>query len=207
MGKKDPRVDAYIAKSADFAKPILAHLRALVHTGCPAVAETIKWGVPSFEYQGMLCGMAAFKAHCGLNFWNRALEIPGADASAGQFGRIASLSDLPKDRVILGYIREAARLNETGQKLGPAVRREREPLPVPAALKAALKTKPRALAQFEKFSPSQRREYSEWIVDAKTDATRDKRLATAVAWIGEGKPRMWKYRKPKPATAAPARRP
>jgi uncharacterized protein YdeI (YjbR/CyaY-like superfamily) len=147
----------------------------------------------------MLCGIAAFKAHCGLNFWNRALEIPASDGSAGQFGRIASLSDLPKDKVILGYVREAARLNETGQKLGPAARSERKPLPVPAALKAALQKKPRALAQFEKFTPSQRREYSEWIVDAKTDATRDKRLATAVAWIGEGKSRMWKYRKAKRA--------
>jgi hypothetical protein len=167
MGKKDPRVDAYIAKSPAFARPILAHLRALVHEGCPAVRENIKWGVPSFEYEGMLCGIAAFKAHCGLNFWNRALEIPASDGSAGQFGRIASLSDLPKDKVILGYVREAARLNETGQKLGPAARSEPKPLPVPA--------------------------------DAKTDATRDKRLATAVAWIGEGKSRMWKYRKAKRA--------
>ena len=163
-------------------------------------------GFSELRVRGHALRHCRIQAHCAFGFWNRALEIPRSDASAGQFGRIATLSDLPKDKVILGYVREAARLNETGQKLGPAARRERKPLPVPAALKAALGKKPRALAQFEKFSPSQRRDYSEWIADAKTDATRDKRLATAVEWIGQGKPRMWKYRKPKPAKAAPARR-
>jgi len=199
MGKKDPRIDAYIAKSADFAKPILTRIRKLVHEGCPDVVETIKWGSPSFEYHGILCGMAAFKQHCAFGFWNRALKIPDSDpgAATGQFGRLESAADMPKDRVLLGYIREAARLNETGQKLGPMARTERKPIPVPKELTAALKKKPAALAKFKAFSPSQQRDYSEWIVEAKTDATRDKRLATAVEWIGQGKPRMWKYMNPK----------
>ena len=201
MGKKDPRIDAYIAKSADFAKPILTRLRKLVHEGCPGVVETIKWGSPSFEYHGILCGMAAFKQHCAFGFWNRALKIPDADpgAAMGQFGRLESEADMLSDKVLLGYIREAARLNETGQKLGPMERTKRKPIPVPKKLTSALKKKPAALAKFKAFSPSQQRDYSEWIVEAKTDATRDKRLATAVAWIGQGKPRMWKYMKPKKA--------
>lgn len=194
MGRKDPRVDAYIAKSADFAKPILKHLRELVHRGCPDVVETIKWGSPSFEHHGILCGMAAFKQHCAFGFWNRALKIPDArpDAAMGQFGRLTSLDDLPGDNALLGYVREAARLNAIGQKRGPMARRARTPIPVPKALTAALKKKPGALSKFEAFSPSHKREYSEWIVEARTEATREKRLATAVEWIGQGKPRMWK---------------
>ena len=200
MPTTDPRVDAYIAKSAEFARPILTRLRKAVHKGCPDVVETIKWGMPSFEHHGILCGMAAFKEHCTFGFWNRALEIasPGAKTAMGQFGRITSGSDLPKDSLLVGYVREAARLNETGQKVGP-VRKARAPLPVPKALTAALKKKPAALKKFEEFSPSQRRDYSEWISEAKTDATRDKRLATALEWIGQGKPRMWKYMRAKAA--------
>lgn len=206
MPKIDPRVDAYIAKSADFAKPILVRIRKVVHKGCPDVVETIKWGMPSFEHHGILCGMAAFKAHCAFGFWNRALEIgtPGAKEAMGQFGRITSASELPAVAVLLGYVREAARLNETGQKVGP-VRKARAPLPVPKALTAALKKKPDALKRFDEFSPSQKRDYSEWIAEAKTDATREKRLATAVEWIGHGKPRMWKYMRAKKA-AKPATR-
>ena len=200
MVKRDPRVDAYIARSADFAKPILKRLRALVHEGCPDVAETIKWGSPHFEYHGMLCGAAAFKEHCAFGFWNRALQIPGKEGAMGQFGCIRSVADLPPDRVVVGYVREAARLNAAGKKIGP-IRRARKPLPVPKELAAALKRKPGVWARFEAFTPSQRREYSEWIVEAKTDATRQKRLATAVDWIGQGKTRMWKYRRAKGASA------
>jgi len=200
MPQTDPRVDAYIAKSREFARPILTRLRRLVHRGCPDVVETIKWGMPSFEHHGILCGMAAFKEHCTFGFWNRALEasIPDAGKAMGQFGRIRALSDLPKDALLVGYVREAARLNATGQKIGPQ-RRERAPLPVPKPLTDALKTKTGALAKFGELSPSQRRDYSEWISEAKTDATRARRVATSVEWISEGKPRMWKYMKTKPA--------
>jgi uncharacterized protein YdeI (YjbR/CyaY-like superfamily) len=196
MPKTDPRVDAYIEKSADFARPILARLRRVVHRGCPDVVETIKWGMPSFEHHGILCGMAAFQRHCTFGFWNRALEIegPGPKNAMGQFGRITSLSALPNDSVLVGYVREAARLNETGRKVGPE-RRKRAPIPVPKPLTAALKKKPGALEKFGALSPSQQRDYSEWIAEAKTDATRDKRIATSVDWISQGKPRMWKYMK------------
>src|SRR5437763_13090593 len=133
MTRKDPRIDAYIAKSAKFARPILKHLRALVHEGCPDVVETVKWSMPHFDYNGVLCGMAAFKEHCAFGFWNRALKIPGQGGAMGQFGCIKSLSDLPSDKVLVGYVREAARLNATGEKVGP-IRRERKPLPVPPEL-------------------------------------------------------------------------
>ena len=192
MIQKDPRIDAYIAKAPDFAKPILRKLRAAVHEGCPDAVETIKWGSPHFEHHGMLCGMAAFKAHCAFGFWNRALKIPGKKGAMGQFGSLRTVADLPSDGILVGYVKEAARLNETGQKIGPE-RKAKKPLPVPKALTAALAKKPKAQEHFAAFSPSQKREYSEWILEAKTDATRDRRLATAVEWIGEGKPRMWKY--------------
>jgi hypothetical protein len=194
MGKKDPRVDAYIENSAEFARPILRRLRKLVHQGCPGVVEEIKWGMPHFNYGGMFCGMAAFKAHCTFGFWNRAMNLGRNEEAMGQFGRIAALSDLPGDAAILGYVRQARTLADAGVKLGP-VRRAKKPLPVPPALTAALKKKAGAVARFKAFSPSQRREYSEWIAEAKTAATRGKRLAIAVGWIAEGKSRNWKYEK------------
>ena len=200
MATKDPRTDAYIAKSAKFAQPILKHLRKLVHEGCPDVVETVKWSMPHFDYKGVLCGMAAFKEHCTFGFWNRALKIPGKEGAMGQFGSVKSLSDLPADKVLVGFVKEAARLNETGQKVGP-IRRERKPLPVPPELRAALKKNKAALAHFEDFSPSHRREYNEWIGEAKRDETRAQRAETAIGWIAEGKPRNWKYMR-KPAKSA-----
>ena len=196
MGKKDPRVDAYIEKSALFARPILRRLRKLVHQGCPGVVEEIKWGVPHFNYGGMFCGMAAFKEHCAFLFWNRAMNIGKNEEAMGQFGRIEALSDLPSDQKILGLIRQAKGLADSGIKLAP-VRRPKKPLPVPPALPAALAKKAGALAKFRAFSPSQQREYSEWIGEAKTDATRDRRIATSVGWIAEGKSRNWKYQRSK----------
>jgi uncharacterized protein YdeI (YjbR/CyaY-like superfamily) len=196
MTKKDPRVDAYIEKSAPFARPILRRLRKLVHQGCPAAVEEIKWGVPHFNYGGMFCGMAAFKAHCAFLFWNRAMNIGKNEEAMGQFGRITALSDLPGDRTIVGLVRRAKGLADSGIKVGP-VRRPKKPLPVPPALTAALTKRAGALAKFRAFSPSQQREYSEWIGEAKTDATRDRRIATSVGWIADGKSRNWKYQRPR----------
>jgi uncharacterized protein YdeI (YjbR/CyaY-like superfamily) len=196
MAKKDPRVDAYIAKSPAFAKPVLRRLRTLVHRGCPRAEESIKWGFPHFLHHGILCSMASFREHCAFGFWNRSLKIRRKPGAMGQFGRIASLADLPNDAVIVGYVREAARRNESGRKSAPP-RTRRAPLAPPPALVAALRKKTGALARFQAFSPSQKRDYSEWILEARTDATRARRLATAVAWIGQGKPRTWKYMKAK----------
>src|SRR5262249_54055887 len=137
MGKKDARVDAYIEKSAPFARPVLRRLRGLVHRGCPDVVEEIKWGMPHFAYQGMFCGMAAFQAHCAFGFWNRAMNLGRKKDAMGQFGRITGLADLPADAVIVGYVREAKNLVDRGVRLGP-VRKKRAPLPVPPALSAAL---------------------------------------------------------------------
>jgi len=198
MGKKDPRIDAYIAKSADFAKPILRHIRELIHKGCPEVEETTKWSFPNFMHKGILCGMAAFKEHCSLGFWKGELifgKAPGNDGEGmGQFGKLKTLSDLPADRVLLGYIKEAARLNEEGikrpAKPRPKVRKE---LVVPDFLAAALKKNNRALATFEGFSYSHKKEYLEWITEAKGEDTRQRRLSTAIEWMTQGKPRNWKY--------------
>jgi uncharacterized protein YdeI (YjbR/CyaY-like superfamily) len=192
MGKKDPRVDAYIAKSAPFARPILKRLRKLVHQGCPGVVEEIKWGMPHFDYGGIFCGMAAFKGHCTFGFWNRAMNLKKNEEAMGQFGCITKVSDLPRDSVIVGYVRQAKKLADDGIKLGP-IRKAKKPLPVPAALTAALRKKAGAAARFKKISTSQRREYSEWILGAKTDPTRVRRLGIAVGWITEGKSLNWKY--------------
>jgi len=195
MAKKDPRVDAYIAKSADFAKPILEHLREVVHEGCPETEETMRWSSPTFLYKGMLCGMAAFKSHCAFGFWKHSLIAPRNPEAMRQFGRIASLADLPADRVLLGYVREAARLNEAGTKVPRGPRRPKAPVRTPQILAAALKKNRKAGATYEGFSPSHKREYIEWITEAKTEETRRKRLDTAIAWMAEGKPRNWKYMK------------
>lgn len=198
MGARDPRVDAYIEAAADFARPILAHLRTVVHAACPGVVETIKWGFPHFEHGGILCSMASFREHCAFGFWKGSLVL-GAAASGeqamGQFGRIRSLADLPPDETLRGYVAEAARLNAAGVR-PPRGPRKREPgaaVVVPDALARALEAQPAAAAAFAAFSPSQRREYADWVAEAKTDATRARRVATAVEWIAEGKQRNWKY--------------
>jgi hypothetical protein len=193
MGKKDPRVDAYIARAGEFARPILTRLRALVHQGCPDVDETIKWSVPAFDYQGPLCGMAAFKSHCIFGFWKAALLKGGT--AANQRMRLESVEDLPSDRALITLIRQAAHLNESGIRTARRPARTRPPLDPPPELVAALRRNARARAAFEAFPPSHKREYIEWIADAKTDETRRRRLDTAVLWIAEGKQRNWKYQR------------
>jgi uncharacterized protein YdeI (YjbR/CyaY-like superfamily) len=192
----DPRVDAYIAKSADFAKPILTRLRKVVHAGCPDVEETLKWNTPAFMYHGILCGMAGFKQHCIFGFWNGALELPNNLEAMGHFGRITSVDELPSDKVLIALVKKAAQLNQAGIKKSLMPKRTKGPFTVPADLKAALKKSAKARKTFEGFSPSNQREYVEWITEAKTDVTRTKRLETAIGWMEEGKPRHWKYMKP-----------
>lgn len=199
MGTRDPRIDAYIEKSADFAKPILRHIREVVHSAVPEVEETLKWSMPAFMHDGILCGMAAFKGHAAFNLWKGSL-IVGSDTdreAMGQFGRITKVSDLPGRRVLAGYIRQAAALNEAGVKT-PKVRKpglERAPVPAtpPADLAAALKKNARARATFDGFSPSHRKEYIEWIVEAKRAETRRRRLSQAIEMLADGKTRNWKY--------------
>jgi uncharacterized protein YdeI (YjbR/CyaY-like superfamily) len=200
MGKKDPRIDAYIAKSADFAKPILGHIRKLVHAADREVEETLKWSFPHFMHKGILCGMAAFTRHCTFGFWKRALifgKNGGKSGEAmGQFGRITAISDLPKDAVMIGYIKKAARLNDEGAKLPSKPRtKTKKELVVPDYFLAALKKRKKALIAFEGFSYSHKKEYVDWIREAKREDTRQRRLATAVEWLAEGKSRHWKYAK------------
>ena len=197
MATKDPRIDAYIAKSAAFAKPILTHLRNLVHANCPDVTETIKWGMPFFEYQSRIfCNMAAFKAHCAVGFWNGALlKIDSKlDKAMGQFGRITSLADLPGDKEFARIIKAAMKLHIEGAK-SPSRSKSagKKELVVPDYFLAAVKKNKKAFATFAGFSASKKKEYVEWITAAKTDATRDKRLAQAVEWMAEGKVRNWQY--------------
>jgi uncharacterized protein YdeI (YjbR/CyaY-like superfamily) len=194
MPKTDPRVDAYIGAAPDFAQPILAHLRALVHRACPDVEETLKWRMPTFMYHGILCGMAAFKQHVSFGFWKHSLVIgEGIERDGmGSFGKVAKLSELPAKRELVTYVKRAMQLNQSGTK-AQRMPRQRAPLAVPADLMAALKKNRKAAATFAAFSPSCRREYVEWITEAKRAETRNKRLAQAVEWMAEGKVRNWKY--------------
>jgi len=198
MATKDPRIDAYIAKSADFAKPILQHLRKVVHAGCPDVVETMKWSMPHFEHKGFMCGMAAFKEHCAFGFWKADLILEPGETSdksgMGSFGGIRSLADLPNEKKLIGYVRKAAALNEAGVKApGRTQPKKRKPLAMPEDLTAALKKNAGARKTFEGFPPSHRREYIEWITEAKREETRKERLAKTMKWLAEGKARNWKY--------------
>ena len=203
MGKRDPRVDAYIAGSADFAKPILRHLRELVHRGCPEAQETMKWSFPHFQYKGMLCSMASFKGHCSFGFWKAGLlkkKSPSASLltggekdGMGHLGRIVALGDLPADAAMVALVKQAAQLNDQGITKPKPKSRPKAPIPVPAEFAAALKKNARAGAHFEAFSPSHKREYLVWITEAKTAETRARRIADAVTWITTGKHRNWKY--------------
>lgn len=195
MGAKDPRVDEYISRSADFAQPILKRLRKLVHAACPKVEETMKWQFPHFMHEGrILCSMAAFKAHCAFGFWDgKAVvsDLPNEKAM-GQLGRITSLADLPSDEVLKGYVKKALALRVSGKSL-PKKKAARPEVEVPDYFLEALKKNKLALATFEGFSPSHRREYVEWITEAKREETRQRRIKQAVQWLAEGKGRNWKY--------------
>ena len=193
MPKKDPRVDDYIAQSADFARPILARVRKLIHAACPNVEETMKWSFPFYTYKGILAGTPSFKKHCALIFWKGKL-ILGKEKK--KFLRINSPDDLPGDKILLGYIRKAIELNEAGIKTDarPKSKAKARATPTPDDFMAALKKKKESLATFEKLPPSHKREYIEWIMQAKREETRARRIQTAVEWLSDGKSFNWKYR-------------
>lgn len=204
MVKKDKRIDAYIARSQDFAKPIMEHIRKLIHKTCPGVTETIKWGMPSFEYKGPFIGFAAFKKHFALGFWKAALMkdskiLTGKEAkgSMGNLGKIESIEQLPSDPVMVKWIKEAMKLNDDGVKFVRAEKpkHERKEYKMPAYFQKELNKNKKAKQVFDAFSPSHKREYLEWIIEAKTEETRNKRMATAIEWLCEGKSRNWKYQR------------
>ena len=201
--KKDPGIDTYINKSADSMQAILNHFRKLIHQTCPELEETIKWGFPHFNYKGnLMCYMASFKQHCAIGFWKAPLmvkskelnEMAKTEAAMGHLGKISSLRDLPKDQLLIKYIREAMKLNEQGvplpSKSKPAKKKE---LVVPDYFMKNLIKNKKALKTFETFSYSNKKEYVEWVTSAKTEVTRAKRLTDAVLWMSEGKIRNWKY--------------
>ena len=197
MGKKDPRIDAYIAKSQPFAQPILRKLRALVHKADPKIEETVKWGMPSFMHGGIVCNMAAFKQHCAFGFWKGKLILDAkgrrVDEAMGDFGRITSVKDLPSDAKLIGYIKQAVKLNTGDVKVPGRAQRKATPLRVPADLAALLRQHIKAAATFKGLSTSHRNEYVEWITGAKREETRAKRRATAIEWLAQGKNMNWRY--------------
>jgi len=193
----DPRVDAYIAKSQDFAKPILTRVREMVHDACPDVQETIKWGSPFFDYKGqMMCAIAAFKQHCALIFWKASLidgVPPNGDKSRGSFGRITSMKEVPSKKQFNGFIKAAMALNDAGITVKRPKAGTKPEAKVPKELASALAKNKKATAVFAKFPRGQRREYCEWVSEAKREETKTKRVAQAIEWIAEGKTRNWKY--------------
>lgn len=202
----NPQIDAYIAKSKPFAQPILHRIRELVHKACPGIVETIKWSRPFFEYKGAILGnMSAFKEHCSFGFWGEEIAAVLRDArllhpdAMGSLGRLTRVEDLPADKQMLGLLRQAVAFIENGQYTSPiaarhkVVKAPKPALETPSKFAKALKANRKASAAFAAFSPSCKREYVEWIADAKRDETRDKRITTAIEWISEGKQRNWKY--------------
>jgi len=199
MNKKDNRIDLYIANAKPFAQPILNHLRELVHKGCPDVEETIKWGMPSFDYKGPFCSMAAFKEHAVFGFW-KALLMKDAEKlkenqqnAMGHAGKIKSLKDLPNDKILISWIKEAAKLNDDGIKLPPRKKSENKDLVIPDYFKLELGKNKKALHAYDKFPPSHKKEYLHWIIEAKSEETRKRRMDKAIEWIAEGKGINWKY--------------
>lgn len=203
MEQFDPRVDAYIAKAAPFAKPILEHIRQVVHEASPLLTETVKWGMPFFDYKGPVCMMASFKQHLGFGFWKASrLNDPhgfirgtDAEAAAGSFGRIEKMEDLPPDEALADFVRQIIAINESGVKETKKPAAPKAELAMPDDFKNMLSGNTTAVGYFEDFSPSKQREYLEWIIDAKSEATRLKRMEQAVEWISEGKSRNWKYQR------------
>ena len=189
----DPRVDAYLAQVPEFARPVLDHLRAAVHAACPEAVEDIKWSRPHFMLDGkILAGMSAFKAHCGFSLWHASDEQKSSEGM-GRFGRIENVKDLPSKAELKKQIVEAAGLLRSGAKSAMMDKKPRAKLDAPDDLLAALKANAQAKRHFEAFAPSKQRDYVEWIIEAKREETRAKRIAQAVEWLAEGKARHWKY--------------
>ena len=207
MSKRDPKVDAYVKKAPEFARPILEHVRDIVHLACPDIVETIKWGQPFFDYQGPVCGLAAFKAHCSVMFWKADVLLPAGTlrgGAMGHFGRLVSVKDLPPKRELVALVKRAVRLNQEGVSAQwQAARKEKRaasaarPVVVPPVLAAALSKDARARKAFDAMPPSHRREYIEWIAGAKRNETRERRLTKALAQIREGKSQNWRYESPR----------
>lgn len=198
---RDDRIDSYIASRADFARPILAHLRALVHRACPAAEETLRWSMPSFSYRGkILAQMAAFKAHASFGFWHgEAAGAAAKDGAMGQFGRITSLADLPGDDDLIAMIRAAAARIDEGPA-SPTPRKTKAATATPAAIDmpddlATALTAAGARASFDAMPPGARREYLAWVTEAKRPETRARRIETTAAQVAEGKPLHWKYQR------------
>jgi uncharacterized protein YdeI (YjbR/CyaY-like superfamily) len=194
--KTDPRIDAYIARQADFARPILEHLRKAVHEACPDCEETLKWSSPTFMYRGeMLASMAAFKAHATFGFWKGSLVVGEGEAQMsgmGQFGKLGAVADLPPPARLTELIKKAMKLTEEGVK-APRNKHPKAPFAVPDDLRRAMDANQAAAATFDGFPPSCQREYVEWVTEAKREETRAKRLAQSIEWLAEGKKRNWKY--------------
>jgi len=205
MGKKDKRIDAYISKATPFAKPILTKLRELIHKGNPDVEETIKWGMPSFNYKGPFCSFASFKEHAVFGFWKYQLikdpkgylqEISNKGGNAmGNFGRIKNLKDLPSDKVLINFVKQAKKLNDDGVKIPAKLKKPKVDLVIPDYFTNALMKNKKVQEEFDNFSYSHKKEYVEWITEAKSEETRKKRIGTAIEWISERKSRNWKYTK------------
>jgi len=198
---KDPRVDNYIEKSADFAQPILNKLRKIIHKSHPEIKETIKWGFPNFEYKGsILCSMASFKNHCSFGFWlgskmkdTHKIFIPGE--AMGNLGKITSVEVIPDESILLTYFFQGIELIDKGVKLSKpqSSQKKSDVPPIPQDLEEILNKNPKARLTFDSFSPSNKKEYIVWIEDAKSEATRNKRLMTAIEYMNEGKTKNWKY--------------
>lgn len=197
MATKDKRVDVYIDKAQPYAQPILRYLREVVHEACPDVQETIKWRMPSFEYEGLLCGMAAFKQHCTFGLWKHDLvfekALPKEKEAMGSFGKIKETDDLPSKASLIKYIKKGMKLNEAGVTRPREKSSRREEIVMHPEFELALRKSPRAKKAFDAFAPGQQREYLEWIATAKKDETRASRVKTAIEWLSEGKRRNWKY--------------
>jgi uncharacterized protein YdeI (YjbR/CyaY-like superfamily) len=195
MPTLDPRIDTYLANAPPFAQPILQRLREDVHAACPDVAETIKWSRPHFMLAGkLLCGMSAFKAHCAFSFWEREDATPGQPGAMGDLGRIQTLADLPSRTELRQQIKAAAALLQAGAPRAQKPHREpRAQLDMPADFAATLASAPAAQQHYDAFPPSKQRDYMEWVLEAKREDTRAKRIAQAVEWLAEGKSRNWKY--------------
>jgi uncharacterized protein YdeI (YjbR/CyaY-like superfamily) len=202
----NPKVDLYIAQAKPFAKPILNHLRELVHQACPGVQETMKWSRPFFEYKGVILGnMSAFNAHCSFGFWGQEIGAVLHEAKVlqedgmGSLGKIATLEDLPAKKQMLQWLKQAKTFIDNGQYTSPiaarnkVVKAPKPQLPTPPEFTEALRSHPKAAQTFQSFAPSCQREYLEWFADAKLQATKEKRIAQAIEWLNEGKQRHWKY--------------
>lgn len=191
------KISQYIESADVKKKEILQRLRDFLNRDDFGLTEDWKWHAPNFNSNGMVCWLAFFKSHVGLNFFKGSLieDLHGLydNASMDKGNRIIKYKTINEinENLLEYYIYEAIKHNKEGAKITS----KKVEIEVPKDLAKALEKDIMAKDFFTNLAPGYKRDYIDWIISAKQEKTRLKRLETTLEWLGQGKKKNWRYKK------------